>query len=91
MNPTSGPLGACMRRAAFAAAAAAALCACQETVHSAQWWMAHGPELQAKLAECRKYPSLNQSDANCQHANEAFATLLAAKSGAAAPAPEPAQ
>lgn len=70
--------GAASLRALAAVALLAALAGCQEDIHSAQWWMGHGPELQAKLEECKKYPSLNQSDQNCKNANEAFATLLAA-------------
>ena len=62
--------------AAAAIAGALALGACQEEIHSAQWWMGHGPELQAKLAECKKYPSLNDSDQNCKNATEAFVTLV---------------
>ena len=59
-------------------AGAFALGGCQEDLHSAQWWMGHGPELQAKLNECKKYPSLNESDPNCKAASEAFATLISA-------------
>jgi hypothetical protein len=53
------------------------LAACQEETHSAQWYMGHGPELQAKLEECKKYPSL-KDDQNCKNAGEAFATIVAA-------------
>ena len=53
-----------------------ALCGCQEEIHSAQWYMGHGTELQAKLTECKKYPSLNDSDQNCKNATEAFMTLV---------------
>jgi uncharacterized protein (DUF2147 family) len=59
-------------------ASVALVSGCSEEIHTAQWWMAHGAELQAKLEECKKYPSLNQSDANCKAANEAFATLISA-------------
>lgn len=55
-----------------------ALAACQETPHTAQWYMAHAAELEAKLAECKKYPTLDQSDPNCRSAGDAFATLIAA-------------
>jgi hypothetical protein len=55
---------------------------CSEEIHTAQWWMAHGAELQAKLEECKKYPSLNENDANCKAANEAFATLISATKNA---------
>jgi hypothetical protein len=51
---------------------------CSEEIHSAQWYMAHGPELQDKLTECKKYPSLNDSDQNCKNAMEAFMTLVTA-------------
>jgi len=64
-------------------AGALALCGCSEEIHSAQWYMAHGPELQDKLTECKKYPSLNESDQNCKAAGEAFATLVAASANAA--------
>ena len=65
--------------ACFALAAGAlALGGCQEDARTAQWYMAHGPELKDKLAECRKYPSLNHSDPNCKAANDAFATLVTA-------------
>jgi len=53
-----------------------ALSACTEEIHSAQWYMGHGPELQAKLTECKKYPSLNDTDQNCKNATEAFVTLV---------------
>ena len=69
--------------AAGVALAAFALGGCSEEARSAQWYMAHGTELQAKLEECKKYPSLNQSDANCKTANEAFATLISATSKSA--------
>jgi hypothetical protein len=59
-------------------AAAMATTACHEEIHSADWYMAHSAEHQAKLEECKKYPSLNQSDANCRNANEAWAALVSA-------------
>jgi len=52
--------------------------ACHEDIHSADWYMAHSAEHQAKLEECKKYPSLNQSDPNCRNANEAWSTLVSA-------------
>jgi hypothetical protein len=64
--------------ASGAALVALALGGCGEEARTAQWYMAHGTELQAKLEECKKYPSLNESDANCRNANEAFATLISA-------------
>jgi hypothetical protein len=54
----------------------AATAACHEEIHSADWYMAHSAEHQAKLEECKKYPSLNPSDQNCRNANEAWATLI---------------
>ena len=63
-------------RGAALAASLVAVCGCQEEIHSAQWYMGHGSELQAKLAECKKYPSLNDSDQNCKNATEAFMTLV---------------
>lgn len=65
-------------RAVLCAAALLGLAACQEEIHSAQWYMGNAKELQAKLEECKKYPSLNTSDQNCKNANEAFVTLLQA-------------
>jgi len=65
-----------------AALIALSLAGCGEEARTAQWYMAHGTELQAKLEECKKYPSLNQSDANCKAANEAFATLISATKNA---------
>ncbi|MET0224898.1 MAG: EexN family lipoprotein [Dokdonella sp.] len=53
--------------------------ACREEIHSAQWYMAHSTEHQAKLSECKKYPSLNESDQNCKNANAAFAALISAR------------
>ncbi len=50
----------------FALVAALATTACHEETHSADWYMAHSAEHQAKLQECKKYPSLNQSDPNCR-------------------------
>jgi hypothetical protein len=64
--------------AVLAIATGFALGACKEEVHSADWYMAHSAEHQAKLNECKKYPSLNQSDPNCRNANEAWATLVSA-------------
>jgi hypothetical protein len=69
---------------------ALALGGCGEETRTAQWYMAHGAELQAKLEECKKYPSLNQSDANCKTAGEAFATLISATGKNANGATEPA-
>ena len=66
-----------LRAAALAIASAPMLSACQEEIHSAQWYMGHGNELQAKLAECKKYPSL-KSDQNCRNATEAFVTIISA-------------
>jgi hypothetical protein len=68
------------------------LAACQEEIHSAQWYMGHGSELQAKLEECKKYPSLNTSDQNCKNASEAWVTLVAAtqKKNEAEVPPQPA-
>jgi hypothetical protein len=71
-------------------ASALALGGCGEEARTAQWYMAHGTELQAKLEECKKYPTLNQSDANCKAANEAFATLVSATAKPANEATEPA-
>lgn len=62
---------------ACAACALPFLAACQEEVHSAQWYMGHGTELQAKLEECKKYPSL-KDDQNCKNASDAFATIVTA-------------
>jgi hypothetical protein len=58
-----------------------ATAACREEVHSAEWYMAHSAEHQAKLGECKKYPSLNESDQNCKNANAAFAALISARPG----------
>ena len=73
-----------------------ALCGCSEEIHSAQWYMGHGPELQDKLTECKKYPSLNESDQNCKNATEAFVTLVTvtaqkaeAEKAQSSPPPEP--
>lgn len=56
----------------------AGLFGCGEESHSAQWYMAHSAEHQAKLIECKTYPALNASDQNCKNANEAWATLVTA-------------
>lgn len=77
---TSKTAGSRRLRALLCAAALLPLAACQEEIHSTQWYMGHGPELQAKLEECKKYPSLNTSDQNCKHAGEAFAMLIAESS-----------
>jgi len=69
------------------AASVLAVCGCQEDARSAQWYMAHGDELKAKLEECRKYTSLNQSDPNCKSANDAFSTLVTASADKNATAP----
>ena len=68
-----------VRRALFALGVFATpfLAACQDEIHSAQWYMGHGTELQAKLEECKKYPSL-KDDQNCKNATEAFVTLVQA-------------
>ncbi|MEO7877546.1 MAG: EexN family lipoprotein [Dokdonella sp.] len=69
-------------------AAVLACSACGEEVRSAQWWMGHGPELQAKLIECKNNPA-SEKDDNCRNATEAFVTLVSAtaqKNGASAPA-----
>lgn len=68
-------------RAVLCAAALLLLAACQEEIHSAQWYMGNAKELQAKLGECKKYPSLNTSDQNCKNAGEAFAMLISASTG----------
>ncbi len=52
---------------------------CSEENRSAEWYMAHSAEHQAKLHECKKYPALNESDQNCKNANAAFATLISAR------------
>jgi len=80
--------------AGIVSASVLGLSACTEEIHSAQWWMGHGPELQAKLTECKKYPSLNESDQNCKNATEAFMTLVtvtAQKAQESQPQPAPAE
>ena len=74
-----------MRRFAPLAATTAIVLACagcMEPDRTAQWYMAHGDELQSKLLECKRFPTLNESDSNCKAASDAFATLLAATQNA---------
>ena len=68
------------------------LFACKGEPRSAQWYMAHGPELEAKVKECNSHPHRSQSDQECRNAIEAFVTLVEATSGKnAAPPAQPAE
>lgn len=42
--------------------------------HSAQWYMAHGDAMSAKVKECNADPARIPNDKDCQNAIEAFVT-----------------
>ena len=52
---------------------AIALGGCQSE-RSAEWYMAHGEEMQAKVQQCQADPKKAESDKNCARAIEAFIT-----------------
>ena len=58
---------------AAASVVAIALGGCQSE-RSAEWYMGHGEEMQAKVHQCQKDPKKAESDENCARALEAFIT-----------------
>jgi len=55
------------------ALSALAVAGCQPP-RSAQWFMAHGDEMQAKVKQCKADPQRANGDKECANAIEAFVT-----------------
>ena len=66
-----------LRSIILAATLPAFLAACQRG-HSAQWYMAHGDAMSAKVRECKADPQRSKTDKDCQNAIEAFVTWVRA-------------
>lgn len=65
-------------RLVLLATALTGLAACEQEVRSAQWYMGHGAQMEAKVKECNADPRRKETDQDCKNAIEAFVTLVQA-------------